>query len=338
MRISGVARVAVAAFAVAAGFVSGAAADDFYKGSNVSLVVATGPGGGYSQIGLIMARHMPNHIPGHPTIVVQHMERAGGLQAANYLYNAALADGSVFGLLRNATAFGQALGTTGIKYDVRKFRWIGSTGPLINVLAVRKDSGIASIADLEKKQLIVGSSGVKIDTLFLFPTVMAKMFGHKIKVVSGYKGTNDVQGAVERGEVSGEVQPYQNWDRSHLVENGTVIYLLQYAYERVKALPNVPTLVELARNDEERKILRLVSSPSVTGRNFAAPPKIPAERLAILRKAFDDTVRDKAFIADMTKLDLEVEPRNGPDLEKLIAEVMDTPPHLIQRTRSYLGY
>jgi tripartite-type tricarboxylate transporter receptor subunit TctC len=166
---------------------------------------------------------------------------------------------------------------------------------------------------------------------------MAKMFNYKLKVVSGYKGTNDVHGAVDRKEVHGLVQPYTNWEKSHLHKNGTVGYLVQFGYSRLPNLADVPTMVELARNDEERKILRLVSSPSVTGRNFALPPNTPNERVTTLRKAFDEVVKDKEFVAAMVKANLEVEPMNGDQLEKLIAEVMATPKPLIDRTRQYLG-
>lgn len=334
---AGFVRAALAALAVAALPASGAAADDFYKGKTVTVVVATGPGGGYSLIGQIFSKSLGKYIPGNPSVIVQYQEKAGGLAAANYMYNVAASDGTMIALLRNATALGQALDVGGIKYDATKFRWIGSTGPLINVMAARKDSGVTSMADLKEKELIVGSAGVKIDTLYLFPTVMAKMFDIKLKVISGYKGTNDVAGAVDRKEVAGLVQPYTNWEKSHLHKTGTVGYLVQFGYERLKNLPNVPTMVELARNDEERQILRLVSSPSVTGRNFAAPPKVSTERLAILRKAFDQVVKDPEFVTAMTKANLEVEPMSGEALEKLIAEILATPKPLVDRTRRYLG-
>ena len=336
MRNFGIGRAVVAALAIVFGCVGGAAASD-YKGSTITLIVATGPGGGYAQVGQLLARHMPKHVPGHPTMIVQFQPAAGGLQAANYLYNAAPQDGSVIALLRNSTTFGQAMKLSGVKYDAAKFHWIGSVEPVINVLGARKNSGVMSLADLAKKELIVGAAG-KLDTLYIFPTVMQKMLGYKFKVVTGYRGTNDVFAALDRNEVGGMVQPYDNWERSHLHRQGEMSYLTQFSYERIKRLPNTPTMVELAKNPDERRILRLVSVPSVLGRNIAAPPKAPKDRVAILRAAFNATMKDEAFISEMHRGNRSVEPLTGEAVEKMVGEVLSTPDALIERTRSYLGY
>lgn len=308
-----------------------------YKGRTITLIVSAGAGGGYGQVGQILTRHMSKHIPGNPNMVVQFMPAAGGLQAANYLYNAAAGDGTVIGLLRNSTAFGQAMKLPGLKYDAAKLHWIGSVEPIINVLAARRDSGITSLDDLKKKELIVGAAG-KLDTLYIFPTVMQKMLGYKFKVVSGYRGTADVRGALDRKEVNGMVQPFDNWVKSHFHKSNSVSYLTQFAYARMKTLPDVPTLVELAREKDETSILRLVSVPSVLGRNIAAPPKTDKARVATLRTAFDATMKDPAFAAEMKKAGRHVIPRTGAEVEKLVTEVLATPPALVERTRQYLGY
>jgi len=335
MRFSVVARAALAAVVVL-GWAPASFARD-YKGTTISLIVATGPGGGYAQVGQLLARHMPKHLAGNPTMIVQFQPAAAGLQAANYLYNAAPQDGSVIALLRNSTTFGQAMKLSGVKYDAGKFHWIGSVEPVVNVLGARKKSGVMSLADLQKKELIVGAAG-KLDTLYIFPTVMQKMLGYKFKVVSGYRGTNDVFAALDRNEVGGMVQPYDNWETSHLHREGEMVYLTQFSYERIKRLSSTPTMVELARNPDERKILRLVSVPSVLGRNVAAPPKAPADRVAILRTAFDATMKDQAFINEMHKGNRSVEPLSGDTVENMVKEVLSTPDALIERTRAYLGY
>lgn len=335
MRFSVVARAALAALVVF-GCVSAASARD-YKGTTVTLIVATGPGGGYAQVGQYLARNMPKHLAGNPTMIVQFQPAAAGLQAANYLYNAAPQDGSVIALLRNSTTFGQAMKLSGVKYDAAKFHWIGSVEPVVNVLGARKNSGVLSLEDLKKKELIVGAAG-KLDTLYIFPTVMQKLLGYKFKVVSGYRGTNDVFAALDRGEVGGMVQPYDNWEKSHLHRQGEMVYLVQYSYERIKRLANTPTMVELGKTADEQKILRLVSVPSVLGRNIAAPPRTPSDRVAMLRTAFDETMKDATFIAEMHKGNRSVEPLNGDAVQKIVAEVLSTPDALIERTRSYLGY
>jgi tripartite-type tricarboxylate transporter receptor subunit TctC len=313
-----------------------ARAEDF-KGGTLTLIVSAGVGGGYGQVGLILSHYMPAHVPGKPTMIVQYLPGAGGLQAANYLYNAAPSDGSYIGLLRNSTTFGQAMKQPGVKYDAVKFQWIGRVEPVINVLGSRRDSGVLTLDDLKHKQLVVGAAG-KLDTLYIFPTVMQKMLGYKFKVVSGYRGTNDVYGALERNEVSGMVQPYDNWLKSPLGRSKDVSYLVQFAYDRMKTLPEVPTMIDLARNDDERKILRLVSSPSVLGRNFAAPPKTPKDRVAMLRKAFADTMKDPGFIAAIHKAGRSVEPLAGAKVQEMVSEVLATPEPLVERTRRYLGY
>jgi tripartite-type tricarboxylate transporter receptor subunit TctC len=314
-----------------------AQAQEFYKRNTVTIVVSAGAGGGYSIVAQVLSRHLGKKIPGEPNVILQHMPAAGGLVAANYLYNAAPANGATIGLLRNGTSFGQAIGVSGVKYDATRFHWIGSSGPVINVLAARKDSGVTTLDRLMSKELIIGASASKIDTLYILPTIQAKVFGHRIKVVVGYKGSRDVMGALDRKEVDGLVQPYSNWERSHLHKQGAVGYLVQYGYTRMKGLPGVPTLVELARNDDERRILRLVSSPSVFGRNVAAPPKAPRERVEILRRAYEATMKDPAFIADMKKSNRLLEPMTGEEVQALVNEILATPKALIERTRNYLG-
>ena len=336
-------RLRISAFAVtalAAVLTAGTAnAAKFYEGKQITLIVSAGAGGGYGAVAQVVSRHMAKFIAGKPTMVPQYMPNAGGLAAANYLFNVAVTNGATIGLLRNATAFGQAMGSPGVRYDVTKFRWIGSTGPLINVLAARKDSPVNTLAGMKKAPIILGGTG-RLGTLYTFPTTLHQLLGYKSKVVLGYRGTSDVRGALDRNEVQGMVQPWPNWLRGHFHKQGVVNYLVQFGYDRLPhpALANVPTMIELGRTEDERKMLRLVTSPAVTGRNIAAPPGTPKARVAELRAAFSAMVKDAAYKADMKKRNRMDSPKSGAELNALMADVLATPKPLVEKIRKILGY
>lgn len=314
-----------------------AGAAEFYKGKQITLIISAGAGGGYGAVGQVVTRHWPKFIPGKPTMVPQYMGKAGGVVAANYLYHVANKNGTVIGLLRNATAFGQAMGAPGLKYDVRKFNWLGSTGPLINVLGLRNDAPVNSLKAMRKSEVILGGTG-RLGTLFTFPTTLHKLLGYKSKIILGYRGTSDVRGALDRNEVQGMVQPWPNWARGHFLKMKIVTLQVQFGYERLADLPNIPTMIELARTDDERKMARLVTSPAVTGRNFAAPPGMPVERVEIMRAAFNKMVKDPAYKADMKKRRRMDDPKDGAQLKKLIDDVLATPKPLVNQVRAILGY
>lgn len=328
------------AVALGAAMLAGSAgAAEFYKDKQITLIISAGAGGGYGAVGQVVTRHWPRFIAGKPTMVPQYMPKAGGVAAANYLYNLAPRTGAVIGLLRNATAFGQAMGAPGLKYDVNKFHWIGSTGPLINVLAARKDSAVNTLADMksDKTPIVLGGTG-RLGTLFTFPTTLHQLLGYKSKIVLGYRGTADVRAALDRKEVSGMVQPWPNWVRGHFYKQNMVNFLVQFGYERLPDLPNVPTMIDLARTDDERKMARLVTSPAVTGRNFAAPPGTPRARVEELRNAFNAMTKDPAYKADMKKRRRMDDPKTGAELKALIADVLATPKPLVAKVRKILGY
>ncbi len=314
-----------------------AKANDFYAGKQITLVVSAGAGGGYGAVGQIVSRHLPRFIKGNPTMVPSYMSKAGGLAAANYLYNAAVKNGTVIGLLRNATAFGQAMGSPGIKYDVRKMGWVGITGPIINVLAIRKDSPVNSLAGMKKKEVVLGGTG-KLGTLYTFPTALSSILGYKSKIILGYKGTRDVRGALDRNEVQGMVQPWPNWQRSHFHKKNLVNYVVQFGFERQPGLPSVPTLIELGQTAEEKTMLKVVSSAGVTGRNFGLPPGVPKARLMELRSAFNAMVKDQKYQKDMKKRKRMMGPMTGEEQEQLFAEVLATPKPLVAKIKSAMGY
>jgi tripartite-type tricarboxylate transporter receptor subunit TctC len=332
-------RLSIFAAAAAAGALAAgaASASGFYKGKQITLAVSAGAGGGYGTVGQIVARHFPRFIEGNPTMVPSYMPKAGGLAAANYIYNVAPKDGTVMGLLRNATAFGQAMGSPGIKYDVRKMGWVGVTGPIVNVLAIRKDSPVNTLEQMKKTPVVLGGTG-KLGTLYTFPTALHAVLGYKSKIVLGYRGTRDVRGALDRNEVQGMVQPWPNWQRSHFYKDKLVNFVVQFGFKREPGLPDTPTMIELGRTEDEKKMLRLVSSAGVTGRNFGLPPGVPKARLMELRTAFNAMVKDPAYIEDMKKRKRMMDPLTGEQQAALFEEVLTTPKPLVEKIQKALGY
>jgi tripartite-type tricarboxylate transporter receptor subunit TctC len=312
---------------------------DFYKGKNVDLYIGYSAGGGYDVYGRILARHMSKHLPGNPTIVPRNMEGAGSLKLANWLYNVAPKDGSAFGTIGRGTGFDPLLlGKRGAQFDAEKFNWLGSMNNEVSVCVTWHTTGITRIEDLFGKELTVGGTSASADT-DQFPRITNGVLGTKFKVITGYPGGNDVGLAMERGEVQGRCgwswssvkSTHQNW-----LDQKKVNVLVQLALTKHPELPDVPLITDLAKNDEQRRILRIIFARQVMGRPFLAPPNVPKERVAALRKAFLDTMNDKDFIADAEKAQLEINPVPGEEVQKLVEEAYDTPKEIAQKAGDLL--
>src|SRR5215831_6291160 len=313
---------------------------DFYKAKNVELYIGYSVGGGYDLWARVLARHLGDHIPGNPTIVVKNMEGAGSLRLANWLYRIGPKDGSVFGIIGRGTGFDPLLGNKAAQFDATKFTWIGSGNHEVSVcVSFEGRAGITKFDDLRTKEMTVGGTGASADT-DQFPKVVNGVLGTKMKIVSGYPGGNDVVLAMERGELQGRC----GWSWSSVkATHGSWItekklnILVQLSLQKHPELPDVPLIVDLARTDEDKQILRLIFARQVMGRPFLAPPGIPAERVDALRKAFMATITDPDFIADAEKSQLEVNPVAGEDLQKLVAEIYRTPPEVAKKAAQILA-
>jgi tripartite-type tricarboxylate transporter receptor subunit TctC len=313
---------------------------DFYKAKNVELYIGYSVGGGYDLWARVLARHMGDHIPGNPTIVVKNMEGAGSLRLANWLYRIAPKDGSVFGIIGRGTGFDPLLGNKAAQFDGTKFTWIGSGNHEVSVcVSFEGHGGITTFDDLLTKEMTVGGTGASADT-DQFPKVVNGVLGTKMKIVSGYPGGNDIVLAMERGELQGRC----GWSWSSVkATHGSWIaekklnILVQLSLHKHPELPDVPLIVDLAKSDEDRQILRLIFARQVMGRPFLAPPGIPAERADALRMAFTATMTDPAFMADAEKSQLEVNPVAGDDLQKLVAEIYRTPPEVAKKAAQLLA-
>jgi tripartite-type tricarboxylate transporter receptor subunit TctC len=311
-----------------------AAQTDFYKGKTVDLYINVSVGGGYDLYARMLARHLGKHIPGNPTILPKNMEGGGGMRLANWLANVGPKDGTAIGALARAAAFEPLLGNKGAQYDGTKFNWIGSANDEVSVCVAWYTSGIKTFEDAQKTQLVVGSGGVSDDT-YQYPALLNNMFGAKFKMVPGYPGGNDINLAMERGEVQGRCSiPWSTVKatRKFWIDEHKVNLIMQYSLGKHPDLPNVPLVMDLAKTDEQRTILKLIFGRQVMGRPFAAPPGVPKERVALLRKAFTDTMHDKDFLAEAEKAKFEITPVSGEAIEQLVAEVYrNTTPELAEK-------
>ncbi|HYA07800.1 MAG TPA: tripartite tricarboxylate transporter substrate-binding protein [Xanthobacteraceae bacterium] len=312
---------------------------DFYKGKIIDLDIGYSVGGGYDLYARLIARHLGDHIPGNPTVVPKNMEGAGSLRLANYLYTAAPRDGTVIGAVARGAAFDPLLNESGAQFDASKFSWIGSANNEVSVCVARTSSGITSFNDVLVKPLTVGSTGVGDDT-YQFPAVMNAVIGTRFKIVTGYPGGNDVSLALERGEVQGRcgwswssiVATRMNW-----IATKRMVVLVQMSLSKHPDLPDVPLVMDLAKTDEQRQIFKLVFARQVMGRPYVAPPDVPAERLAVLRQAFSETMADPDFLSETTQNKFEINPVSGERVEALVKEAYRTPPEVTNKAAAILG-
>jgi len=321
--------------AAAAPFAAAQSVADFYKNRNVDEYIGYSTGGAYDFYARVIGRHMGAHIPGHPTLIPRNMEGAGSLRLANWLYRVAPQDGSVFGTIGRGIAFDPLLIGKGDQFDAQKFNWIGSANNEVSVCVALKDSGVAKFEDLFTKPLTVGGTGTSADT-DQFPRVLNNVLGTRFKVIEGYPGGNEVVLAMERGEVNGRC----GWSWSSVksthkawIDEKKMIVLVQLSLNKHPELTDVPSVLDFAKTDEQRAILKMVFARQVMGRPYVAPPNVPAERIAALRAAFTATMQDKDFLAEADKSQLEVNPVSAEDVEKLVKDVYATSADIVAKAK-----
>lgn len=281
---------------------------EFYKGRDIRLLVSHPPGGGYDTYARFYARHLSRLMPGNPSIVVQNMPGAAGVNMTNYLFSQAPKDGSVIGLGAGPLATATLLGLQGARYDARQLSWIGNINSEVALAISWHDQAVKTAKDLQTKELVVAGSGAT-DVSAMAPTALSRLLGLKFKVVVGYPGSAAQVLAVERGEVGGIGGYYYSslkTSRPHWLAERKVNILLQYGFERHAELPDVPTLPDLTDSQEVRDILALIFLPQLMGRPVFGPPGIPADRLAALREALERFVKDPEALADARKTNTEL--------------------------------
>jgi tripartite-type tricarboxylate transporter receptor subunit TctC len=311
---------------------------EFYKGKTVDVYIGYSVGGAYDAYARLLARHMGKHLPGKPTVVNKNMEGAGSLRLANWLYNVAPKDGTVFGIIGRGIPFDPLLGGTGGQFDATKFSWIGSANDEVSICAAWHATPINKFEDLLTREMIVGGTASGADT-DQFPKIVNGVLGAKMRVISGYPGGNEITLAMERGEVQGRC----GWSWSSVkathptwVAEKKVKILLQLSLAKHPDLPDVPLITDLAKTDEQKQILKLVFARQVMGRPFVGPPGIPADRLGALRKAFMDTMKDPEFLAEAEKGQFEITPVGGEEIQKLVVEVYETPKEIAAKAGAML--
>jgi tripartite-type tricarboxylate transporter receptor subunit TctC len=309
---------------------STAHADDFYRGKTISLIIGSNTSGGYDTYGRLLARHMGKHIAGHPAIVVQNMPGAGGLRSANHLYNVAAKDGTVIGIFDQAVFLDQLLGAATLRGDAAKFNWIGRMMGNSAVLFAWHTAKVKSVADAFTQELIVAAPG---SSSRLNWTALNALAGTKLKLLTGYEGPASAKIAMERGEVEAMSLPWAvlQAENPEWLRDKKINLLLQTGLEKNRTLPDLPRMVDLPKGEDDRKVLEIFALASVVGRSFVAPPSVPKERVDELRNAFMATVKEADFLADIAKLNFDLEPMAGAELQAFIAK--DYPLALIERAK-----
>ena len=314
-------------------------AEKFYKGRSLDLIVGYNPGGGYDAYTRLLSRHLGGHIPGNPTLIVKNMPGAGSLKAANYLYNIAKKDGSVFGMFAGGIAIDALVGGRKTRFDPRKFNWLGSITESSSGCWAWHTHGFKSLKDVFKKKMIVGASSGGSSTA-AWPRAMNGFLGTKFNVVTGYKGSKGIVLAIERGEVQGLcgyfVSSIRNV-RPDWLRDKKVYMLVQEARVRHPDFPDVPTVFEYAKDEKTKKAFNLIFGWQVMGRAVTAPPGVPADRVAALRAAFDATMADKKFRDDAKAKRLAVDPRTSKQVLDYLNQAWKTPKPIIESVYKALG-
>ncbi len=329
-----------AVFAVAAVDAAEAqSAAEFYKGRRLTMITAASPGGGYDQYARLLALHMPRHIPGEPSIVVQNMVGAEGLRAANYLNNVAPQDGSVIGgLSRNAGLVRiYDFDKSAVQFDPQQFHWLGSPQQEVGLVIVNAKTGVKAAADLKGREIALSSTASNSPTS-IYSRMLNATFGTRLKSVEGYQGSQAALLAVERHEVDGHISGGSSAAfRARIapwLKSGAANVVLQMGMKRDAAYPDAPTILELLDKPADKALFEIGFVEQVMGRPFMVAPKVPADRVAVLRAAFDATMKDKEFLAHAARERVEIDPVDGATINALIDKAHKAPMEVIARLRS----
>jgi tripartite-type tricarboxylate transporter receptor subunit TctC len=332
-----------AAMVVALVYGPPAAADDvadFYKGKTVTLYLGYPPSGAYDIYARLIGRFMTKYLPGNPQVLVRNKPGAASLNLVNDLYNVLPRDGSVFGMFARSIALNKLLGRPGANFDAVKFNWIGSANNEVSICGVWHGVGVHSTKDFLARPLVFAANapGAESD---VYPTILNNLAGTHFKVVAGYPGVNDLTLALERGEADARC----GWSWGALkaakpdwLRDNKIYIAVQFATRKHPELPDVPLATELARTDLERAALDLILTQQTMGRPFAAPPGVPPARVDALRRAFDKALADPQLLAEAEKLELEIAPVSGEDLQALVERMFKTPREIVDAARNAIAH
>ncbi len=310
----------------------------FFAHKTINIFIGYTAGGSYDLYGRLIARHLGKHIPGQPTVVAQNMPGAGSLKAANYLYEVAPRDGTALGVIVESIALEQALANPGVHYDAAKFIYVGRVATSNNIFMQWHTSKVQSIEDSKRIESSMAGTGpgAIAETV---PRLLNALAGTKFKIISGYPASNEAMLAMERGEVEGAGSSWAavSVGRKEWLRDKKIRIILQTAPERIKDIPDAPALPELAKTAEDRQVYQLYASGSAVGRSLLAPPGLPADRVAALRTAFDAMVKDPDFLADIRKLNVELDPLPGAAVGELTERTLNVPAAVRERAKLAFG-
>lgn len=311
---------------------------EFYKGKTLSMVVQTTTGNDYDNRGRLFARYMGDILPGKPTIVARNMPGGGGVVASNWLAKVAPRDGSVISMLMQTASMNQALGMGQIQYDVRDFGWIGNTSDTPSVVTVWHAAGVKTVEDAKVKEIVLG--GTVGTASVIYPNVLNELVGTKFKVVTGYPGGNQINLAMESGEVQGRgSNSWSSWKstRPEWVSEKKIFNLVQIALKRAPDLQDVPLMMELAQNDFDRAVLRFLSADTAIARAMVTTPGVPADRLAALRKALDEAMKLPALVEEANKLQMDLAWLGGEESHRIATSIIEADPKVVARAKAIIG-
>jgi tripartite-type tricarboxylate transporter receptor subunit TctC len=309
---------------------------DFYKGKQVSVLVGSSPGGSASLYAQALARHMGRYLPGAPSFVVQHVPGAGGLVAANNIYNTAARDGTAFAITSRTTAIEPLLGNRNAKFDGRQFHWLGTANVEYTTCFAWHTAAVKTLQDAMTWELIVAGTGADA-TEVVWPKAANKLIGTRFKIVLGYPGSTEMLLALERGEVEGNCGlgwTFLKLRKADWLKDKKINILFQWSLREHPDLPGIPLIIDSARTPEDRKVFEFLLAPQDMGRPFFAPPSVPAERVAALRDAFAKTLQDPQFLAEAEKMGVEVQLVRGEQIQRLVEKIYASPPEVIARAKA----
>lgn len=308
---------------------------EFYKGKQISMIIGYPPGGAYDIYARLISQYLEKHIPGNPTVVAKNRPGAASLTSVNELYAANPKDGTYIATFARSVAMDRLLGRQGTNFVPTEINWIGSANNEVSICTVWHTAGIKTVDDLLTKDIIFGANAAGSES-DVYPNILRNLFGAKVRTVTGYPGANDLMLAMERGETQGRCG--YTWSaaqatRGDWIRDGKIVVALQFAVQKHPDLPNVPTVMELAKTDLQRQALELILAGQAMGRPFAVPPGVPADRVTALRRAFDATMADPAFRADAEKQKLELQPVSGEEIQALVDRMFAASPEVIETAR-----
>ena len=335
-RMIACASVALAATAICAAPAAAQSVAEFYKGKTIAILMGTQPGGSYDLYGRVLGEHLARHIPGNPAIIMEHMPGAGGVIAGNHLYGPGPQDGTKI-LLSHSIPLAEKLEPKGVRFESAKFQWLGTFDAIAHTMAIWHTAQVSTLDVLKTKPLVIGSFG-KGHLTYQWPAMMKHVLGTSYNVITGYRSGSDLNLAMERGEVDGWAASWENLigTRPQWLTEKKVSVLVSFTFERKEQIPDVPTLLELAPPDT-KDIVEFLTAGTPFGRAMAVGPGVPADRVAALRKAFDDVMKDPAFLAEAAKRKLDIDPRPAAYPHALADKLAAASPELVARVKAATG-